>query len=247
MTTLKCTGRKFAGLVSVAVLWAMTAVPAAAVELLTNGDFSAGLGSWTVTDQAGGSGSWFSSTVGTATPLSGLATSAVGGGVGLYAVSDQTGPGAHALTQSFTVTAGSQVMVTFDLFANDSDSGPIVNPAGLDYTATPNQHARVDILTAAAGALSTAAADVVTSLLPPFVDPQASNPNPFTAYAFDITPFVGAGGTFQIRFAEVDNQLFFNMGVDNVSIMETSVPEPTTILLLGLGLAGLGFRKPRTH
>lgn len=229
------------------VLCAVGMLTNAQANLITNGDFSAGLTGWTVTDQAGGSGSWYASTVGAVTPLSGFATSAVGGGVGGYAVSDQTGPGAHALTQSFSVAPGSNVSLSFNLFVNDqSGAGPIADPAGLDYTSggtgAANQHARVDILTAGAGGLSTAPADIVATILAPFTDPFASIPNPFTAYNFDITPFVGGGGTFQIRFAEVDNQGFFHAGVDNVAI---SVPEPGTLALLGLGLAGLAASRRR--
>ena len=49
-------------------------------------------------------------------------------------------------------------------------------------------------------------------------------------------------------FAEADNQLFYNLGVDNVSILATSnVPEPTSLLLLGVGLAGIRvLRRSRT-
>ena len=54
-------------------------VQAAPIELITNGDFEAGLAGWTITDQAGGSGSWFASAPGAATPLSFTATSALGG------------------------------------------------------------------------------------------------------------------------------------------------------------------------
>ena len=68
-----------------------------------------------------------------------------------------------------------------------------------------------------------------------------SNPNPWTSYSFDLTSLAGAGGTYQIRFAEVDNQGFFNMGVDNVSINVAAVPEPGTYALMLAGLAGVGF------
>jgi len=47
-------------------------------------------------------------------------------------------------------------------------------------------------------------------------------------------------------FAEVDNQLFFNQGVDNVSILQTSAPEPATLLLLGTGLGAAFYRRRRT-
>ena len=37
-----------------------------------------------------------------------------------------------------------------------------------------------------------------------------------------------------------------NTGIDNI-LQGTAVPEPTTLLLLGLGLAGLGFTRRRLH
>ena len=213
-----------------------------AVELITNGDFSTpALAGWTVTDLSGGNGSWFASTVGTMTPLSGFGTSAVNGpgaaAVGGYAVSDQGGPGTHALTQGFTVPgAASSVILSFDMFVNDSDGGPIFHPAGLDHNSVPNQHARVDLLTALAGAFDTGAGVLDTFYLG--ADPQSTNPNAFTHYSFDITSLVGGGGAFQLRFAEVDNQGFFHQGVDTVSIQFTAatngvVPEPLSLLVWG--------------
>jgi hypothetical protein len=232
-------------------------VASAAIELLANGDFSAGLAGWTVFDQPGGDGTWDPSIVGTPTPMTGFPTSALGvvgaTPAGGYAVTDQGGPGAHALEQSFFVPGvASSVILTFDMFVNDqSGLGPIVNPAGLDYTASPNQHGRVDILSAGSLPLDTGM-DVLANLYTG-VDAGAI-PNPFTRYTIDITGIVGAGGLFDLRFAEVDNQLFFHMGVDNVSILFTprdgvdEVPEPMTLAVWST-LATLGgvvaWRKSR--
>lgn len=235
------------------VLWAAAAVfgfaaPVGATELLVNGGFETGnFSGWTVTDQAGGSGTFSISTPGAVTPISGFPTAVNSFGGSFYAVSDQTGPGAHTLMQSFTVLPGSTVALSFQMFVNDwSGMGPLVNPAGLDLTANPNQHARVDILAGGAGAFDTGAGVLGNLYLG--IDTGA-NPNAYTNYSFDITPFVGAGGIFQIRFAEVDNQGFFNVGVDNVSVNANAahaVPEPSGLGLLGLGLLGiLGINQAR--
>ena len=199
--------------------------PAAAQELLTNGDFETGtLASWTVTDL--GSGTFSPDAPGTTTPTSGFATAPNPGGGGTYAVTDQTGPGTHALTQAFTVPGPGTVTLAFEMFVNDqSGSGGIVDPIGLDHTGPANQHARVDILTGAATPFDTAAGVLSNHYLG--VDP-GPNPNPYTSYSFDISAAVGAGGTFQIRFAEVDNQFFHQLGVDNVSIQFTSAGGPSS-------------------
>lgn len=203
-----------------------------AAELISNGGFESGLSSWTVTNQAAGSGSWYAAT-GTSAPLSGLSTVGPASGT-QYAVTDQTGPGAHALTQSFTVAPGAaSVILKFDMFVN-SYGGETNGP--LSYTSGPVEIGRVDILSGAASAFDTGAG-VLQNL---FTGVDA-NLNPYGSYTFDLTSLLGGGGTFQLRFAEADNQGFLNMGVDNVSLTAAAaVPEPSSLALLGLALAGLG-------
>jgi hypothetical protein len=214
----------------------------AAIELVSNGNFNSGLSGWTVSDLAVGSGTWFADAVGSSTPMGGQSTSAVNlpgaSASGTYAVTDQTGGGTHAMEQSFVVPGGaSSVVLSFDMFVNDFDNGPVVNAAGLTHLAGPNQHARVDILSAGSAPFVTATGVLANFYLG--IDPHSSNPNPFKHYSFDVTALVGAGGTFELRFAEVDNQFFQNMGVDNVSVMFTPrdtggvVPEPISVIVWG--------------
>jgi hypothetical protein len=203
-------------------------------QLIVNGGFESGFTGWTVTDQAGGSGSFFIDDNDGSTPLTGEPTVGPASG-SAYAVSDQGGPGTHALTQAFTVPAGaSNVVLSFDMFVNDWDGGPIINPAGLDYTAFANQHARVDILSNGSGAFDTGAGVLQNFYLG--VD-AGNDPHVYTPYSFNITSLVSGGGTFILRFAEVDNQSFFNQGVDNVGIQASVVPLPLGVLA-GLALMG---------
>ena len=74
---------------------------------------------------------------------------------------------------------------------------------------------------------------------------------PGTASPISASPTSpNAGGTYQLRFAEVDNQFFQQQGVDNVSI-EFTPAAPTmggwaaallALLLLLAGLTALGHR-----
>jgi hypothetical protein len=211
-------------------------------QLITNGGFETGtLAGWTIASQAGSfAGSNFFALSGTTTPQSGSSTVGPASG-SFYAVADQLGPEAHALLQPFSVPSGSNVVLSFSLFVN-SYGGSFVNPIGLDYSDGANQHARVDILQAGASALDTGSGVLQNFYLG---TDSGGNPHAYTNLSFDITSLVGAGGTFQLRFAEVSNQLFLNMGVDNVSIVTTTaaLPEPIPFALVGLALIGLGLRR----
>ncbi len=194
------------------------------VELIVNGGFETGnFNGWTKTVLTPSSGDFFVVS-GRILPVSGL--SAVGPRSGIfYGVDDQSGPGTHVLLQSFTVQASSTKWVlSFDLFANNYSTSTIVDPIGLDHRTVPNQHARVDLLRTGATPFDTGAGVLRNFYLGS--DP-GTNPHPYRRYEFDITEQVGAGGTFQLRFAVTNNQLFFNLGVDNVSLAGASCDAPT--------------------
>jgi hypothetical protein len=166
-------------------------------------------------------------------------------------MTDQGGPGSHVLYQDFVVPAGvTSATLSFDLFINNlADDFYVPSPPTLDFS-TPalNQQARVDLLLASSNPFSVAASDVLLNLY------QTDPGDPLTAGYFTTTVNLtallaaNAGQTLRLRFAEVDNALFFNLGVDNVSLdaVSSTVPEPVLLLLMGGGLASFALRRRRT-
>ena len=213
------------------------------VQLINNGTFETGnLSGWTESDQSGGSGSWFAVS-GTTEPLSGISTVGAAGGT-YYASTDQTGPGAHVLIQTFTDPVGAiSAHLTFDMFVNNYAG--VTYCGSLDYTVNPTECGRVDILAAGSNPFTT-----TTGVLDNLFNGSDSgtNPNAYTAYNFDLSSILTPGTTYELRFAEADNQNFFNMGVDNVSLGVSTMavtPEPPAgiLWLTGIGLLGLVMRK----
>lgn len=205
-----------------------------ASQLIVNGGFETGtLSGWTLSSEAGSyAGSDFFASKSTTTPISGSATSGAESGT-YYAVSDGVGPATEVLSQTFTVPTGlSSVVLSYSLFV-DSASGDVIDTAaGLDYSQGANQYADVSLLSSGTSVFSTS-----SGVLRDFyqgTDNAAPIPNAYTNYSFNITSLVSAGGTFTLRFAEVDNLGPLNMGIDNVSIVTTAVtptPEPDSVTL----------------
>jgi hypothetical protein len=206
-----------------------------AASLILNGGFESGFTNWTIVNEAGGATPGWLIQTGTTSPVNMITVPPPPQGTDA-AMTDAGGAGAHALYQSFTVPTDSTVTLSFDLFVGNQADFFIPSPESLDFNVIPNQQARVDILS---GATTTANAFSLSSIVDNVLDPSASTSS-YTLYSFNITSAVGAGGTFTLRFAEVDNQNIFNLGVDNVSIITSPVatPEPSsTVMASTLGVA----------
>jgi hypothetical protein len=210
---------------------------APAAELITNGGFESGFTAWTRADQLGSEGTFFIQT-GTASPVNGFTVPPPPQGV-QAAMTDAMAGGSHVLYQDFVVPVTfNTAVLSFMLFVNNL-AGEFFTPGTLDWaTPTLNQQARVDIVSASADPFSVAAGDVLLNAFATAVgDPATSG---YLLYTIDLATLfsANAGQTLRLRFAEVDNVLPFNLGVDDVRIAvdAAAVPEPGTLLL---GLAAL--------
>lgn len=180
-------------------------VGAERVNAVANGLYEAQLRGWTVVDQPGGSGSWFPQ-FGASAPFSGLPQPAPADPP--QALSDQLGAGSHILYQDVTVPSRG-ARLTFDLSV-DNWAGYYFTPPTLDFTVVPNQQFRADIV-------SPAEPVETARILKRVFATTWGMPSVFTTrVSSDLSAF--AGQTIRLRFAEVDNQLFFNVGIDNVRV-----------------------------
>lgn len=184
-----------------------------------NGNFETGtLSGWNTL--AMGMGEWLAYE-GTSSPISSTAISAPPEGA-FAATSDGTGPGTHILYQDITLGAG-QHTLSFMLYYQNLAQG-FSNPQSLDFNVSPNQQYRIDIMDPSAPVDSVAPADILANVFKTTAaSPMTMAPTPIT---FDLTPF--AGQTIRLRFAEVDNQMFFPASVDNV-VIESAAPPASAL------------------
>lgn len=228
----------------------VTAARGLSSSAVANGGFELNGGSgtnilngWTVVDQANSFGSWYALS-GTTAPESLLTVPAPPGG-SFAAVIDQQGPGSHVLYQDITVPASGGTL-SFDLFLNNTASDfTVPSPATLDFSGAANQQFRVDIMSTTAGDFDVGAGVLANVYQTNPGDPLTTGG--YTNVSFNLAAF--AGQTVRLRFAEVDNQLFFNVGIDNVRIAAPPLAVPVTerfglvvLALLVLLIASMGLR-----
>jgi hypothetical protein len=237
-----------AWLIVALVLWASAATTAQAQVLINNGGFEVGLASWTRADQLGSNGT-FALQSGPLSPVTATPVPVPPAGI-RAAMTDAQGPGSHVLYQDFVVPPGpiGNAHLHFAVFVGNRATA-FSTPASLDFS-TPalNQQARVDVLNGGTDPFSVSALDVLTNVYQTrTTDPLVSG---YNSVDFDLTALFAAniGNTLRLRFAEVDNVNTFQLGVDDVSLIVSPIPEPSSILFGAIGaLVGLRrYRRPRS-
>lgn len=220
---------------------------------ITNGGFNTDLSGWTVVEQPDSLGSWFFTTGGVS-ELGNQPIISPSEGNG-YAHSAQTGATSQVLFQDIVLEADTEHLLSFDWFAQDWADN-FIDAGTLDFTGDLNQHLRVDIVSTDFNDWfgPDSSTGVLANILAPVA--ELSPVTSWNSLDFDMTPW--AGQSVRLAFRQVDNQLFFNAGIDDVSIASTpigvdspvvdppidntqSVPEPTAIV--GLAMLGTLFLK----
>lgn len=238
---------------------------AGVVDLITNGDFETGdFSGWSTAKTPTAAGDFFIVPItpaGTASPLNAFSVPGNPAGGSFAAMSEQTGPNAVALTQVFTVPVDTvKLELSFTNFIDDySGLSPVGPPfpgdpgklgPELDETlVSPSQFVLFDFLVAGADPLMTLPGDVVATVTNPFPAPMfAPGANPWLdSGVFDLTGALAPGGTYMLRFGEVDNAGDLLAGLDNVSLKATTapIPLPPALPLLAAGVLGLGLLRRR--
>jgi hypothetical protein len=148
------------------------------------------------------------------------------------AVSDQIGPGSNTLFQTFRVPAHATLSMTL-WYRNRN--GAFYSPKMLVPDAARNQQLRITLTRPDAGLYSLKPADVLATVFATEPgDPPSLGP---TQIHYDLSAL--AGRLVRLRITEVDNQFFFQVGVDNVTVSGGATS--TSVALSGTGRTAARF------
>ncbi len=214
---------------AVVVTIGIGASPVPAAAPVQNGGFETGdTKGWKRTDQGEAFG-WRAYS-GTTTPISGNTVREPPRG-SFAAISDQTGPGAHLLLKSVKLPPGKRHVLKFLVYWNNY-GGAWVNGPGLDPgpdamsssgfpgfygggEGEPNQQFRVDVLAPKRNVWTTDPDKILATVFRTRPGMLLFREKP-KRIRYDLSRF--AGRSVRIRFAEVDNLNFLNVGIDQVRI-----------------------------
>ncbi|HYW28535.1 MAG TPA: hypothetical protein VE824_01905 [Gaiellales bacterium] len=131
------------------------------------------------------------------------------------AISDQIGPGSNTLFQTFRVPAHATLSMTL-WYRNRA--GVFFSPRMLVPDAARNQQLRITLTRPDSGLYSLKPADVLATVFATEPgDPASLGPRQIH---YDLSAL--AGQLVRLRITEVDNQFFFQVGVDNVTVSDGS-------------------------
>lgn len=207
--------------------------PAPVVNLLNNGGFETNSGSgtsvfanWTAVANTvpGRVSGWFVQT-GITSPFNLTAVEMPTEG-DFAAITESNGPGTNILYQDFQVPAGG-AQLSCDIYINNR-AADFFNNGSLSYSGNPNQHFRMDIMDTAA-ALDDVGTGVLQNLF--ITNPGDALVQSYQTISTDLSAF--SGQTLRLRFAEVDNQFFFNVGVDNCVLQALGSTAPVQPVPVG--------------
>lgn len=138
------------------------------------------------------------------------------------AVADQLGPGSNVLFQTFRVPENGKLRLTL-WYENRAEA--FYSPRMLVPGDARNQQVRIDLTRPDAGLYSLKPADVLASVFRTLPgDPASLAP---TVIQYDLSAL--AGRWVRLRIAEVDNQFYFQVGVDAVSVTGDDVAAPIAL------------------
>ena len=218
------------------VVWAGGVANASVVDLVTNGDFASGIASWTPFSSDGGGSSWVSGGVLSWSHVTGTSD---GNAAGVYQVLNQSVSSYTSLAFSLDVMpsyqtlaapgwagGGTEYPVHFQV--NYTDTGDVVRNYEYGFYYSGN-----------GGGV------VPGAYVPQNTWFSATYGEPFSMNLFLLPSTPKTINSITIY----GNGWDYSGSADNVRLLAGSpdvVPEPGTIVLIGMGLAGLMVRKRRT-